>query len=69
MPRHGLVARNAIADLLAQSGHDGRAEQRRERVRTLLSRKDAPRRHVTVGGTDYYEKAAIERLPSPPRDS
>ncbi|WP_405993775.1 helix-turn-helix domain-containing protein [Streptomyces sp. NBC_00986] len=69
MPRHGLIARNTIADLLAQSGHDGTAEQRRERVRTLLSRGDAPRKHVTVGGTDYYEKAAIERLLSPPRDS
>lgn len=69
MPRHGLVARNTIADLLAQSGHGGTAEQRRERVRTLLSRKDAPRKHITVGGTDYYRKAAVDRLLSPPRDS
>lgn len=67
-PRHGLVARNAIADLLAHSGYDGTAEQRRERVSTLLSRKDAPRKHVTVGGTDYYERTAIDRLLSSRRD-
>lgn len=62
MPRHGLIARSDIAELLLRSGHDGTAEQRRERVSTLLRRKDAPRRHITVGGTDYYKRAAIDRL-------
>ncbi|MFG2781560.1 hypothetical protein ACGFY7_27400 [Streptomyces prunicolor] len=57
-----LVARSDIAGLLEQADHGGTAERRRERVRTLLSRKDAPRRHITVGGTDYYERAAIDRL-------
>ena len=68
-PRHQLVARSDIAGLLERSGHDGTAEQRRERVNTLLHRKDAPRKHITVGGTDYYEKAAIDRLLSSRRDS
>lgn len=68
MPRHGLIARSDIAGLLEQAGHGGTVEQRRERVRTLLSRMDAPRKHITVGGTDYYEKAAIERLLSSPHD-
>lgn len=62
MPRHGLVARSDIAGLLEQAGHGETAERRRERVRTLLSRKDAPRKHITVGGTDYYKRAAIDRL-------
>ena len=58
-----------IAGLLEQSGHAGTTEQRRERVRTLLHREDAPRKHITVGGTDYYERAAIDRLLAPPGDS
>jgi len=66
MACHGLVARSDIAGLLEQAGHGGTAGQRRERVSTLLRRKDAPRRHITVGGTDYYEKAAIDRLLSSP---
>lgn len=62
MTRHRLVPRSAIAELLERAGHGGSAEQRRERVRTLLRRRNAPRKYITVGGTDYYEKAAIDRL-------
>ncbi|MGH1553782.1 hypothetical protein ACRAWF_22830 [Streptomyces sp. L7] len=69
MACHGLVARSDIAELLERSGHAGTAEQRRERVSTLLRRKDAPRRHITVGGTDYYERAAIDRLLASPGES
>jgi hypothetical protein len=69
MPRHQLIARSDIAGLLEQAGHGGTAEQRRERVTTLLRRKDAPRRHITVGGTDYYKRAAIDRLLSSPTES
>ncbi|WP_445517282.1 hypothetical protein [Streptomyces sp. NEAU-174] len=66
MDEHQLIPRSAIARLLAQAGHTGTAEQRRERVRTLLNRKNAPQKYITVGGTDYYKKADIDRLLSPP---
>ncbi|MFD3381194.1 MULTISPECIES: hypothetical protein [unclassified Streptomyces] len=69
MGRHRLIPRSAIAGLLERAGHSGTAEQRRERVRTLLRRRNAPRKHITVGGTDYYRKAEIDRLLSSPHDS
>nr|WSY55445.1 hypothetical protein OG999_38545 [Streptomyces sp. NBC_00886] len=69
MGRHRLIPRSAIASLLERDGHDGTAEQRRERVRTLLRRRNAPRKHIAVGGTDYFKKAAIDRFLSSPRDS
>ncbi|MCX4909281.1 hypothetical protein [Streptomyces sp. NBC_00878] len=59
---HLLIPRSAIAGLLERAGHSGTPEQRRERVRTLLRRGNAPRKHITVGGTDYYKKAEIDRL-------
>ncbi|MFD7995988.1 hypothetical protein ACF09G_35855 [Streptomyces albogriseolus] len=63
MPEHGLIARRQIPDLFpAAVRNEMTPPQRRERVKTLLRRRTAPKPVLVVGGTEYYRRQEAEAL-------
>lgn len=63
MPEHGLIARRQIPALLpAAVRNEMTPPQRRERVKTLLRRRTAPKPVLVVGGTEYYRRQEAEAL-------
>ena len=63
MPEHGLIPRRQITDLFpAAVRNETTPAQRRERVKTLLRRRTAPKPVLVVGGTEYYRRQEAEAL-------
>ncbi|MCM2388811.1 hypothetical protein [Streptomyces albipurpureus] len=62
MPEYGLIAQTEIAGLLPGGQEQLTPAQRRERVKTLLRKKSAPRSVLTVGSTRYFRRTDIEEL-------
>ena len=66
LPEYGLISRSGIAERLPAETHvQLTAEQRRDRVKTLLRRQNAPAPVVTVANTSYYSEAAVDALLQP----
>ncbi len=66
LPERGLISRSQIAERLPKTAAALTPEQRRERVKTLLRRKNAPTPVITVADTPYYSETAIAELLAPP---
>ncbi|MFK4184336.1 hypothetical protein ACI2L4_10000 [Streptomyces sparsogenes] len=63
LPEYGLASRTQIAERLLAEPHTRLTpEQLRERVKTLLKRRNAPSPVITVAGTAYYREAAVAAL-------
>ncbi|BDH10485.1 hypothetical protein [Streptomyces hygroscopicus] len=62
MPKLGLLSRPQIAARLPGSMSPA---QRRERVKTLMKRRDAPQPTVTIAGTTYFMKEDLFELLPP----
>ena len=66
LPERGLISRGQIAERLPAASGALTPVQRRERVKTLLKRKNAPATVITVGDTPYYNETAIAEFLKPP---
>ncbi|MGW0572939.1 hypothetical protein [Streptomyces tauricus] len=65
LPERSLISRSQIAERLPKTSAALTPEQRRERVKTLLKRKNAPTPVITVADTPYYHETAITQLLAP----
>jgi hypothetical protein len=65
LPERGLISRSQIGERLPAQAITLSPEQRREKVKTLLKRRDAPAPVITVAGTPYYNERAIAEFLDP----